>query len=209
MNRSQINNQVVEVMRGDIFFADLGKDNIVGSEQRGQRPVLIVQNNTGNKFSPTIQVAVITSQLSKAKLPTHVEVGSSQGLLVNSVILTEQIKTIDKQRLTSYIGRLDIETLRKVNRAISISLSVGEYEELNRIYTIIRNKISEIHRIEATIQELDAHELLSESMFKTLYDDMQHKLAVLEKFCSLNDINYLDYYKPLMYADKEMVIMIA
>lgn len=209
MNKNTINNRVVEIMRGDIFFADLGDDNIVGSEQRGQRPVLIIQNNTGNKFSPTIQVAVITSQLSKAKLPTHVEVGCSQGLLVDSVILTEQIKTIDKQRLTTYIGKLDTKTLRKVNRAIAISLSVGEYEELNRTYIIIRNKISEIHRIEAAIQELDSHGLLSESMFKTLYDDMQHKLIVLEKFCSLNYINYLDYYKPLMYADKEMIAMIA
>lgn len=113
----------VVVKRGDIFYADLSP--VVGSEQGGVRPVLVVQNNVGNKFSPTVIIAAVTSQINKAKLPTHIEIGADDyGLAKDSVILMEQIRTIDKRRLRERIGRLDEELMEKVNNAISVSFGL-------------------------------------------------------------------------------------
>jgi len=114
------------IKRGDVFYADLSP--VVGSEQGGIRPVLIIQNDIGNKYSPTVIVAAITSQINKAKLPTHVEIsGSECGLAKDSVVLLEQIRTIDKKRLREKIGHLDIETLKKVNEALEISLGLIDF----------------------------------------------------------------------------------
>ena len=113
----------LSVKRGDIFYADL--DPVCGSEQGGTRPVLIVQNDIGNKHSPTVICAAITSQMKKAKLPTHVEIDTERSTLVkDSVILLEQIRTIDKMRLREKICRLDDAMMQRVNRAISISLGL-------------------------------------------------------------------------------------
>jgi len=111
------------VKRGDIYYADLSP--VVGSEQGGMRPVLIVQNDTGNRHSPTVIAAAITSQTGKAKLPTHIELtGQSVGLTRDSVILLEQIRTIDKSRLKEKMGRLDGETMSKVDNAIAVSFGL-------------------------------------------------------------------------------------
>ncbi|MGI9953492.1 type II toxin-antitoxin system PemK/MazF family toxin [Moorellaceae bacterium AZ2] len=113
------------VRRGDIFYAQLNP--VVGSEQGGTRPVLIIQNDIGNQYSPTTIVAAITSQINKAKLPTHVEISAAQsGLERDSVILTEQIRTIDKSRLRQKVAFLDHEIMEKVNRALEISLGLTE-----------------------------------------------------------------------------------
>jgi len=112
------------VRRGDIYFADLSP--VVGSEQGGTRPVLIVQNNVGNKYSPTVIAAAITSQGNKARLPTHIELtGSSFGLTRDSVILLEQIRTIDKRRLREKMGRLDEAAMEKVDEALAVSFGIG------------------------------------------------------------------------------------
>ncbi len=114
------------VKRGDVFFADLSP--VVGSEQGGVRPVLIIQNDIGNRFSPTVIVAAITAQIQKAKLPTHVEIDAEQhGFDRDSVILLEQIRTIDKQRLTDKITHLDEAMMRKVNDSLQISLGLIEF----------------------------------------------------------------------------------
>ena len=110
----------MNVKRGELYYADLSP--VVGSEQGGIRPVLVVQNDVGNKYSPTIIAAAITSKLNKAKLPTHIELPSSFGLAKDSVILLEQIRTIDKRRLKERIGELPDDTMSLVNRAILISL---------------------------------------------------------------------------------------
>ncbi|MDO5718844.1 MAG: type II toxin-antitoxin system PemK/MazF family toxin [Tissierellia bacterium] len=113
----------MKVKRGDLFYADLSP--VVGSEQGGIRPVLVVQNDVGNKYSPTIIIAAITSQVNKAKLPTHVEISSqSFGLPKNSVVLLEQVRTIDKKRLKEKIGRFDHEVMRKVEDALKISFEL-------------------------------------------------------------------------------------
>ena len=111
------------VKRGDIFYADLSP--VVGSEQGGMRPVLIVQNDTGNKHSPTVIAAAITSQTSKARLPTHIELNAqSVGLTRASVILLEQKRTIDKSRLRERMGKLDDNTMTKVDNAIAVSFGL-------------------------------------------------------------------------------------
>ncbi len=113
------------IKRGDIFYADLSP--VIGSEQGGVRPVLIVQNDVGNKYSPTVIAAAITSQINKAKLPTHIEISAQDyGLAKDSVILLEQIRTIDKKRLREKIGRLDDELMEKVNEALSVSFGLNE-----------------------------------------------------------------------------------
>ena len=112
------------IRRGDIFYADLRP--VVGSEQGGVRPVLIIQNDVGNRHSPTVICAAITSQMNKAKLPTHVELDSSRYALVkDSVVLLEQLRTIDKKRLRDKVCHLDREILRKVERALLISLDLN------------------------------------------------------------------------------------
>lgn len=113
------------IRRGDVFYAQLNP--VIGSEQGGVRPVLIVQNDIGNQYSPTTIVAAITSQIMKAKLPTHVEISADKsGLEKDSVILAEQIRTIDKSRLKQKVVSLDEETMEKVNTAIEISLGLTE-----------------------------------------------------------------------------------
>lgn len=112
------------VKRGDMFYADLSP--VVGSEQGGIRPVLIIQNDLGNKYSPTVIAAAITSQTNKAKLPTHIELGeNTSGLKSNSVVLTEQIRTIDKSRLKEKIGHIDDENvMNKINNALGVSFGL-------------------------------------------------------------------------------------
>lgn len=113
----------LDIKRGDLYYADLSP--VVGSEQGGVRPVLIIQNNIGNKYSPTVIVAAITSQINKAKLPTHIEISANEyGLNKDSVILLEQIRTIDKKRLREKIGYLDENMMVKVDNSLQISLGL-------------------------------------------------------------------------------------
>ena len=112
------------VRRGDICYADLSP--VVGSEQGGIRPVLIIQNDVGNKYSPTVIAAAITSRINKAKLPTHIEVSAAKyGLLKDSVILLEQIRTLDKTRLRDKMGRLSDDAMERVDEAICISFGLN------------------------------------------------------------------------------------
>ncbi len=113
------------IKRGELYYADLSP--VIGSEQGGVRPILVVQNDTGNKYSPTIIAAAVTSKLTKAKLPTHIELSANEfGLTKDSVILLEQIRTLDKRRLKERIGELSSDTMQKVNVALLISLGFGE-----------------------------------------------------------------------------------
>ncbi|MBQ7500562.1 MAG: type II toxin-antitoxin system PemK/MazF family toxin [Clostridia bacterium] len=122
---------ISSIRRGDIFYADLSP--VVGSEQGGLRPVLIVQNDVGNRYSPTVIAAAITSRLDKTRLPTHIDVdrcasssGEGLGLAKNSVVLLEQIRTIDKRRLREKMGHLDDSVMDSVNEAICVSFGIPE-----------------------------------------------------------------------------------
>ena len=111
------------VKRGDIYYADLSP--VIGSEQGGIRPVLIIQNDVGNKYSPTVIAAAITSQINKAKMPTHIELSASDyGLYKDSVILLEQIRTIDKKRLKDKVAHLDKKLMKMVDEALSVSFGI-------------------------------------------------------------------------------------
>lgn len=113
----------MQIRRGDIYYADLSP--VVGSEQGGIRPVLVIQNDIGNRHSPTIICAAITSKMNKAKLPTHIEINANQYQIVkNSVILLEQIRTIDKQRLKELVCHVDHKLMKKVDEALKISLEL-------------------------------------------------------------------------------------
>lgn len=112
------------IRRGDIYYADLSP--VVGSEQGGIRPVLIIQNDVGNRHSPTVICAAITSRMNKAKLPTHIEISADNYEIVkNSVILLEQIRTVDKRRLREYVCHVDARLMRKVDHAIQVSLELN------------------------------------------------------------------------------------
>ncbi len=122
-NKNKIKVIIMTVKRGDIYYADLSP--VVGSEQGGVRPVLIVQNDVGNKFSPTVIAAAITSQKDKTNLPTHIEVDAGNcGLAKDSIVLLEQVRTIDKRRLREKMGTLDGGDMGKVNEALSVSFGL-------------------------------------------------------------------------------------
>ena len=117
------NREKIQILRGDIYYADLNP--VVGSEQGGVRPVLIVQNDVGNLYSPTVIVAAVTAQDIKAELPTHISViGTENGLKKDSLVLLEQVRTIDRSRLQEYIGHLGIRSMNRVNHALTISLGL-------------------------------------------------------------------------------------
>lgn len=116
----------MQIRRGDIFYADLSP--VIGSEQGGVRPVLVIQNDVGNKYSPTTIVSAITSQINKAKLPTHIEINATEyGLNKDSVVLLEQVRTIDKRRLREKIGHFDDDMMDKVNEALKISFGLIDF----------------------------------------------------------------------------------
>jgi mRNA interferase MazF len=118
-----VNSVDTNVKRGDIYYADLSP--VVGSEQGGVRPVLIVQNDTGNRYSPTVIAAAITSQTNKAKLPTHISIAApDSGLPKDSVVLLEQIRTLDKRRLREHMGRVSGELMGKIDAAIAVSFGL-------------------------------------------------------------------------------------
>lgn len=129
----------MNIRRGDIYYADLSP--VIGSEQGGLRPVLIVQNDVGNRYSPTVIAAAITSKMGKTKLPTHIDIFADQvGLAKDSIILLEQVRTLDKKRLKERMGHLDDTVMREVNNAISISFGLSEmqgdaYNSGARVYT--------------------------------------------------------------------------
>ena len=116
--------QMMSVKRGDIYYADLSP--VVGSEQGGLRPVLIIQNDVGNKHSPTVIAAAITSKMGKSRLPTHIDIYAERaGLAKDSVVLLEQVRTLDKQRLKEKMGHLDDRMMTEINNAIAVSFGLG------------------------------------------------------------------------------------
>ena len=118
---------MITVKRGDIYYADLSP--VVGSEQGGLRPVLIIQNDVGNRYSPTVIAAAITSRMGKTRLPTHIDIYADKaGLAKDSVILLEQIRTLDKRRLKEKMGHLDEGVMQRVDNALAVSFGLGTQE---------------------------------------------------------------------------------
>ncbi len=205
----------IEPKRGEIYWCDLGlvNNNERDYEQKGLRPCIIIQNDIGNKFSPTVIVAAITSQMNKAKLPTHVAIeGKNSGLSKDSVILTEQQRTLDKKKVGDFIGTLTAEDTIKLNKAISISLGLVELahiEKTNNInstnnvtdITIIRKiteKAKEIEELDTTLKVLVARNI-DIKMMKPILLERQDKIREFYIICENNNINpdkyYVDYNK--------------
>ena len=142
------------IKRGDIFYADLSP--VVGSEQGGLRPVLIIQNDVGNRYSPTVIAAAITSRMDKTKLPTHIDINADRvGLAKDSVVLLEQIRTLDKRRLKEKMGHLDNSVMTQVNNALAISCGLGvpadsyastsPYEQTGAVASLGQQSVQGIH----------------------------------------------------------------
>ena len=169
---------MITVRRGDIYYADLSP--VVGSEQGGLRPVLIIQNDVGNKYSPTVIAAAITSRMSKTRLPTHIDIYADKaGLAKDSVILLEQIRTIDKRRLREHMGHLDEKSMQLVDDAIAVSFGLNSCTDtydldteqpggLNSIYGYMADK-GNFQNYMRIIKDLGQEEVLSKTGSKTLF----------------------------------------
>ncbi len=171
------------VRRGDIFYADLSP--VVGSEQGGLRPVLIIQNDVGNRYSPTVIAAAITSRMGKTKLPTHIDVYADRvGLAKDSVILLEQIRTLDKRRLREKMGHLDEGVMEEVNNAIAVSFGLHEgirrpeesipMEAPSKRPHVFHNPIGEPGRVPSPVQTEPERPNTAAAMVNTSKEHREH-----------------------------------
>lgn len=182
-----------EILRGELFWCDMGdiKDKLKG-EQGGVRPVIVLQNNVGNKFSPTVIIATITSKVDKfKKVPTHVLIDGC-GLRTESMILLEQVYTINKERLGDYIGRVDSNTLKEIDNARNISL--GEITPLDKLKEDIRDfvkkQLNGIYACEEIIATTS-----NDTITKLLLSEREQKLTAFEDYCKKIGVNYSIFYK--------------
>lgn len=185
----------LDVKRGDILLVAL--DGCVGSEQGGVRPVVVTQNDIGNRYSPTIIGIPVTSEINKAKLPTHVEI-FGYGLDKQSVILAEQIRTIDKKRIIKYIGHLDEEMMQKVENATMVSLNLGDSKKEK----IAKDKALKIEKIEYALATLSEYGQTDNIIFKDKLRTRELYLKDLESYCSNNNLDFRNYYKQEQVQEK-------
>ena len=194
------------VKRGDIYLVDLGKENKVGSEQTGIRPVIIVQNEIGNRFSPTVIVATITSQTQKKRMPTQVLIGKESGLLTNSMAMMEQLLVISKERLGKYIGTAPNNIMEEIDKALKVSLELEKIE---------RKEIQEAKRKAKLIEDMDnviKSWLDMGRDVSEIYDfisERQARINDLKRYCENFQLAYTDYYAVSMDMKKEQQIKIA
>lgn len=192
----ETNNVSRMIKRGDVFWINFGKENVVGSEQSKElRPAIVIQNNIGNKFSPVIIVALITSKLGKRVMPTHVAIGTECGLETESIILGEQIKSIDKSRITSYVGKATRSIIDRVDRAIEISVSVGgaKYTTMSREEQLANIKAQQIHSVDTVLKEL-IQENESLKLIEKYTTKRMNRINELEAYCKLNKLDYTRFY---------------
>lgn len=188
------------VKRGQIYWVDFGTDNIIGSEQRNKRPAIVISNDLGNKYSPVVSIAIITSQLTKAKLPTHIEIETTKenGLIKKSIILTEQIKTIDKQRLIDCIGYVNSYDMLKVDKAIEISLGLQKIP--NKVEQQALFLSEEIKKIDNAIEVVSS---MGNSVSK-LTQKRALLIGKLSNYCLNNKLSFEQYYVDKQLKIKEM-----
>jgi len=184
--------------RGAIYWADHSGN--VGSEQSGMRPVIIIQNNIGNKFSPTVIVVSITSQIHKAKLPTHFEIPKNKynGIVSDSVVLGEQVRTMDKRRIGDFIGYLDKDDMKSLDEILEVSLNLNKQEnkpkEISKeLKEKIKNMIQQLGFIDGYIKA--TLEMTNDaSMITEKYIERHTLICELEDVCKENNLNVFDYY---------------
>lgn len=195
--------------RACIHWVDFGETK--GSEQGGIRPAIIIQNDIGNKYSPTVIVCPISSEIKKKELPTHVylENWRTYGLTKPSQVITEQIRTRDKAQLGDYIGCVDVDTMNKIDKAIEISVQVGSAKNI-----IEPREVRSVKVKAETIKTLDS--FLVEAFFTSgernmkaieeLVQEREDRLKDLERFASSYNINYKEYYNPMIYGNLERMV---
>ncbi|HBJ1650404.1 TPA: type II toxin-antitoxin system PemK/MazF family toxin [Clostridium botulinum] len=195
----------MNVKRGDIFFANL--TGVVGSEQGGIRPVVVIQNNTGNLHSPTIIVATITSQ-TKASLPTHVTI-KGYGLKKESIVLLEQVRTIDKCRLKGYIGHVDELMMKKIDKAKEISMSdASVLKPIDRLSEELKGRIQIMLENVCSYERAIANRKNNNNNFRDMcLSERELWLDTLKDFCKRNNLNYKNYYQPYEQKCELQVIM--
>ena len=190
---------MIQYKRGDICWVNFGNGN--GSEQGGIRPAIIVQNDIGNKFSPTVIVCPISSEIKKKELPTHVYLDDYKlyGLKKPSQVITEQIRTRDKSELGDYIGSVDVKTMERIDRAIEISVQVGSAKDMTekREIKVVKEKVEEIKSLDSFIQmwfskndDIDA--------IKGFLKDREIAIKDLVLYATKYNLNYKDYYNPVI-----------
>lgn len=196
-------NEKMTIYRGDVLLLDLGE--VKGSEQGGLRPVVCIQNDIGNKFSPTIQVAIITSKINKCKLPTQVLVGAESGIEKDSVVLCEQIRTVSKERIIRKVAKLTEEKMKLVDEAIKISFALKNVERHEE--KIAREKSESIKDLDKFIRMwLDKHNNIDSIM--EYIDERVIKIKELKRYCdsfNLNPIKYYDERVIHLMENKKMV----
>lgn len=195
----------IDIKRGDIHFANL--TGVVGSEQGGIRPVVVIQNNTGNLHSPTIIVATITSQ-TKASLPTHVTI-TGYGLKKESIVLLEQIRTIDKCRLKGYIGHVDELMMKKIDKAKEISMSdTSTLKPIDRLSDKLKNKVQIMLDNIATYEKAIVNRKNNNNNFREMcLSERELWLDTLQEFCERNNLNYKNYYTQYKQEHDSQAIM--
>lgn len=192
--------------RGYVYWVDFGLSK--GSEQGGVRPSVIIQNDVGNRYSPTVIVCPITSEIKKKELPTHVYLNDYKkyGLKTPCQVIAEQMKTIDKRQIGDYIGEIDIEVMDKVDRAIEISVNVGSAKSsyLPREVKVIKEKVEEIKDLDKFIRmwfsKNDDIDRIS-----CYIKDREIAIKDLERYAKMNNINYREYYSPMREERVRMV----
>lgn len=223
VSNTKIKTNNIICKRGEIFYSDL--DGNKGSEQGGTRPVLIIQNDIGNRYSPTVIVAVLTSRINKVKLPTHIEIDAEHlGLPKDSIILFEQIRTLDKRRLKQKIGMLDELTMKKADKALSTSLALLNTEvQLVKIIeekTLLENLpeeqrkyiINKIRFIERAKESIEFYKSINADNYSINFaeDEKFREENALQSYCDYNNIDYHkiynDYLKLTRKEDKFVAI---
>ena len=182
------------IKRGDIFMADLG--TTVGSEQGGYRPVIVIQNNIGNKYSPTVIVASITSQINKAKLPTHVELSKEYGLEKDSVVLLEQIRTLDKRRLKEKVTTVSEKNICEIDKALKISIS-KEIDIVDKELELIKKNIGVKVESVKILDIVIYHHLEKGRDISLIQEDMierKERILELEAYCKEHGQDIKNYY---------------
>lgn len=198
-----------QIKRGDIHWVDFGETN--GSEQGGIRPAIIIQNNVGNKYSPTVIVCPISSEIKKKELPTHVCLDKWRiyGLTKPSQVITEQIRTRDKSQLGDYIGFVDSDTMDKIDRAIEISVQVGSAKDVirNREIDTIKVKVEQIKTLDSfLIETLFTSKNKSEGIQEFIQERFD-RIKDLEKFAKSYNLDYKEFYNPMMYGNLDRMVV--
>lgn len=196
-----------QVKRGDIYWVDFGVTK--GSEQGGIRPAVVIQNDIGNKFSPTVIICPISSEIKKKELPTHVLISDyhKYGLKQLSQVMTEQMKVRDKTQLGDYIGAMDTQVMGRIDRAIEISVNVGSAKNIieSREVKTIKVKVEKIKILDSFLETWFSQKSDIDTV-KSFLQERADRIEDLERFAKYCNLDYKEYYSPMIYNDLNRMV---